>query len=134
VRIPRNSAHAGRGDGLEDLLLGHVAGIVRNCHPAIQNVEGQPLLTADDRSDSPFEHRDFLGAIHPAHREGTASREHADWLRTGSRATAAPIRRVPVIVVMVMLVTVVVVVIMLVTMVVVVRVGHRYLRPVSGRW
>jgi hypothetical protein len=41
---------------------------------------------------------------------------------------------VPVIVVMVMLVTVVVVVIMLVTMVVVVRVGHRYLRPVSGRW
>jgi hypothetical protein len=52
----------GAADAFEHLRVGHLLGIGRNGHPALEEVEGKVLLPTDARADLLFERLDLAAA------------------------------------------------------------------------
>jgi hypothetical protein len=62
-RLPAAGRHAGALDGGSDVAIGHALRVVRDRHPAIQDVEGHAVFAADERPDLALEDCHLLGAV-----------------------------------------------------------------------
>jgi hypothetical protein len=62
---PRDSAHSGGSYGFEDGLVRDFTCVGGDRHSAIQDIESEPVLASDERSNGLLEHRNFFRAIKP---------------------------------------------------------------------
>src|SRR3546814_4379018 len=60
----KRGTHAGRRDGLEDVLDCRLA-LRRDRHHPLHGIEGQPILASYKRTDLTFEGGDFVLAVEP---------------------------------------------------------------------
>jgi hypothetical protein len=72
VRPPFGRGHAGFADGLPDVLGGDANGLLEHHHAAIQHIEREAVVTADDGTDRPTQGRHLLDAIEPPDLEDMA--------------------------------------------------------------
>ncbi len=101
---PGGGTHPRPGNRLEDSFLCHVAGVVSDGHPAVQDVKGQPFAAANQWSDSLPQHGGFLGTVEAAHLVSAARAKPSCLAGLGQRgATGVCAMSMRVIVMMVVL-------------------------------
>ena len=66
-------AHPGRGDRLEDRLVGRSRPGGVHGHAPVERVEGEPLIAADERADRALQDADLLDAVESAYVEAAPS-------------------------------------------------------------
>src|SRR5581483_3677443 len=79
TRRPDDGAHPGCGYRVEDGFICYISFVVGDRHPAVQDIESESLLAADEWTHGLFEHRDFFRAVQPAHLVGASGPRRCRW-------------------------------------------------------
>jgi hypothetical protein len=72
VCLPKDGAHACRGNGLNDRVVGYVSSGMSHGHAAIQHIKGESLRSANDGANFSLQYRDFFSTVHAPYLEGAA--------------------------------------------------------------